>query len=77
MSDSTVVDPEDIHIVDTLRYFPESETYDGLSQRLCTHFAEGSLVSEDNPRYLGGVELITTENGRYGYTGFAIDKENI
>jgi hypothetical protein len=69
--------PSDVYRVDSLAYFPESETYDGLSSNLCTQFAEGALISADNPLNIGGVELIETNGNNYGYTGFAVDKTEL
>jgi hypothetical protein len=71
---SETLDPSRIHIVDSISYFPDSETYDGLSESLCRDFAEGSIVQENNPMYLGGIELVDTDDGDgvYGYTGFSV-----
>ena len=58
MKDSPSV--EEIEVVDSINYFPDSETYDGL--RRTTGMAEDPLIDGDNPMHLGYIELLEIDS---------------
>lgn len=67
-----MVDVQTVRVVDSFPYFKESATYDGLDESATYSMAESSYITEDNPMYLGGIELISNDDwaGKFGFCTF-------
>ena len=63
--------PFELVEVEQIPWHKDSETYDPISRQAQRHLAEGSVIREDNPLHIGGIELLD----EYRFTGFRVPKD--